>query len=211
MPTTGRGSVNRGNSVHEMAAFGRRVAAAQGLVDERPAREWVAYGQACYDALARRRPLPLLLPPSAPPPPPPYNAQHGSHVQSWLPPGPPGTDLSSPPTQPRSHRADIRRRSFLGTVAWGLMWRYAILGALLIAAAADAQKPWLAIVGVLVTGQALGMWRRRSAVARVWRTLVVAGTAVYVAPLFSFYPTVLIGSISTLTIAPVLHGIRRHR
>lgn len=89
------------------------------------------------------------------------------------------------------------------------MWRYSILGALLVAAAAEAQKPWLMIVGVLVGGQALGMWRRRWTLARVWRAVVVAGAAVYVAPLFSFYPTLLIGSIGTLTIAPLVDGLRR--
>ena len=58
-------------------------------------------------------------------------------------------------------------------------------------AQSQAQKPWLVIAGVVVGGLLLGLWRRRWAVARLWRTVVVAGGAVYVAPLFSVYPDVL--------------------
>ena len=73
----------------------------------------------------------------------------------------------------------------------------------------QAQKPWLVIVGVLVGGQARGLWLRRWRLARVWRTVVIAGRAVYIAPLFSFYPTLLIGSIGTPTLAPLVDGLRR--
>jgi hypothetical protein len=81
--------------------------------------------------------------------------------------------------------------------------------ALVLVAQSQAQAPWLAIGGVLGSGLSLGLWRRRSALARLWRTLVIAGGAVYVAPLFSVYPGVLVGSIGALTVAPFVAGWRR--
>jgi hypothetical protein len=45
--------------------------------------------------------------------------------------------------------------------------------------------------------------------AKLWRTVVVAGGAVYVAPLFAIYPDVLVGSIGALTLGPLLATWRR--
>jgi hypothetical protein len=97
----------------------------------------------------------------------------------------------------------------VSSVAWGLAWRYGILAALFIAAQSQAQAPWLLIAAILLGGLLLGLWHRRWGLARVWRTVVVAGGAVYVAPLFSVYPGVLVGSIGALTVAPVLATWRR--
>jgi hypothetical protein len=149
----------------DLATFGRQMAAAQGVLDDRSQRDWFAYGQACHDALAQRRPMPPLRP--------------------------------------------ARRRPWLPNVVWGLMWRYGVLGALVIAAQLQPQKPWSVIAGVLVGGVLLGLWRRRWALARLWRTVVVAGGAVYIAPLFSVYPDALAGSIGALTLAPLLATWRR--
>jgi hypothetical protein len=89
------------------------------------------------------------------------------------------------------------------------MWRYGVLGALVVAAQLQAQKPWLLIAGVLLGGLFLGLWRRRWTLARLWRTVVVAGGAVYIAPLFSLYPDALVGSIGALTLAPLAATWRR--
>jgi hypothetical protein len=198
--------------VRDLADFGRRVAAAQGMLDERSERDWLAYGQACQDALAGRRPLPLPRPASAPPRPP--LAARVAPMVAYPPPPP------APPVAPRAApavpdpcgppvRELNRRRSFVSSVAWGLAWRYGILSALFVAAQSQAQAPWLLIGAVLFGGLLLGLWHRRWALARVWRTAVVAGGAVYVAPLFSVYPGVLVGSIGALTVAPVLATLRR--
>ncbi len=220
----------------ELAAFGRRMAAAQGNLDERSNPEWLAYGQACQDALARRRPVPLLRPALAPPPPPtslpPVRAQRfTSHGPQWYAPrsqtalsarqvviSPPrlgATDSSRRGTVPTTHAArdaepgPARRRPVLAPILWGLTWRYAVLGALFLAADSEAQKPWLVMAGVVVGGMLLGLWHRRWPLARLWRTVVVAGGAVYVAPMFSVYPDVLVGSLGALTLAPVMATIRR--
>ena len=197
----------------DLADFGRRVAAAQGMLDDRSERDWLAYGQACQDALAWRRPLPLPRPASAPPRPP--VAARMTPAVPCLPPPPPAPALAprAAPAVPDPYGTPVhqvnRRRSFVSSVAWGLAWRYGILSALFIAAQSQAQAPWLLIAAVLLGGLLLGLWHRRWALARVWRTAVVAGGAVYVAPLFSVYPGVLVGSIGALTVAPVLATWRR--
>ena len=104
-------------------------------------------------------------------------------------------------------RPVIERR--IWRFGWGVAWRYAILGGLFLFAQSRPQKPWLVILGVLVVGLLLGLWRRRSGLARLWRTVVVAGGAVYVAPLFAIYPDVLVGSIGALTLGPLLATWRR--
>jgi hypothetical protein len=196
----------------DLADFGRRVAAAQGMLDDRSERDWLAYGQACQDALRWRRPLPLPRPASAPPRPP--LAARVAPVVPYPPPPPaPAVAPRAAPAVPDPYGAPVhefnRRRSFVSSVAWGLAWRYGILSALFVAAQSQAQAPWLLIGAVLFGGLLLGLWHRRWALARVWRTAVVAGGAVYVAPLFSVYPGVLVGSIGALTVAPVLATLRR--
>jgi hypothetical protein len=196
----------------DLADFGRRVAAAQGMLDERSERDWLAYGQACQDALAWRRPLPLPRPASAPPRPP-LPARVAPMVPYPPPPPAPAVAPRAAPAVPDPYGVPVhelnRRRSFVSSVAWGLAWRYGILSALFVAAQSQAQAPWLLIGAVLFGGLLLGLWHRRWALARVWRTAVVAGGAVYVAPLFSVYPGVLVGSIGALTVAPVLATLRR--
>jgi hypothetical protein len=196
----------------DLADFGRTVAAAQGMLDDRSERDWLAYGQACQDALRWRRPLPLPRPASAPPRPP--LAARVAPVVPYPPPPPaPAVAPRAAPAVPDPYGAPVhefnRRRSFVSSVAWGLAWRYGILSALFVAAQSQAQAPWLLIGAVLFGGLLLGLWHRRWALARVWRTAVVAGGAVYVAPLFSVYPGVLVGSIGALTVAPVLATLRR--
>jgi hypothetical protein len=107
---------------------------------------------------------------------------------------------------PRTRPVTARRAWRFG---WGVAWRYAILGGLFLFAQSRPQKPWLVMLGVLVVGLLLGLWRRRSGLARLWRTVVVAGGAVYVAPLFAIYPDVLVGSIGALTVGPLLATWRR--
>jgi hypothetical protein len=219
----------------DLATFGREIAAAQGVLDVRSHGDWLAYGQACHDALARRRPLPILRPASPPPSPPRSPSLKGaapSTAAPWQvearrgrsrPTQRRATNIRRPrPTDP-SHREPVSssakarqvearlptRHSWLPNIVWGLMWRYGVLGALVVAAQLQAQKPWLLIAGVLLGGLFLGLWRRRWTLARLWRTVVVAGGAVYIAPLFSLYPDALVGSIGALTLAPLAATWRR--
>ena len=219
--------------IHELATLGRKIAAAQGVLDDRPLPTWLAYGRACQDALARGRPVPVLQPLNTPAAPPPAQVDSGHRGAAAAPPatwlgGAAGTAAmaaSHPaaaavvPTTPvpsaACRRREVpeeppsRRRSFHARVVKGLLWRYGILFALVVVAQSQAQAPWLVIGGVLGSGLSLGLWRRRSALARLWRTLVIAGGAVYVAPLFAVYPGVLVGSIGALTVAPFVAGWRR--
>jgi hypothetical protein len=223
----------------ELTTLGRNVAAAQGVLDDRPSADWLAYGQACQDALSRGRPVPALRPataPLAPPSPAPPPLRHRveprttpwgaselpaqSHRSSLAPPvasARSGSEGSVPilcascsrpiPEDVSGKRPVTARRAW--RFGWGVAWRYAILGGLFLFAQSSPQKPWLVILGVLVVGLLLGLWRRRSGLARLWRAVVVAGGAVYVAPLFAIYPDVLVGSIGALTLGPLLATWRR--
>ena len=219
----------------ELALLGRRLAAAQSLLDDRPEPDWIAYGQACSDALARRRPVPALRPirPALPPPPPPAPDTRSSAAFAQGSRSGTGTVGTAPVsvaqrlsgqrrlTSMRGSAPALRRRadsptpsrrpSVWRTLAWGLTWRYVLLAALLVTAQGEAQKPWLIIAGVVVAGLLSGLWRSRRPAATIWRNVVVAGAAVYIAPLFSFYPLALTGSLGALTFAPVVGGFRRRR
>lgn len=224
-----------GTRADDLIRLGRKVAAAQGLLDDRAEGEWLAYGQACQDALARGRSVPRLLPSSVPAWPPAVSRTPAVRVAPLVRAPVDAAPSSASPARPRPANAQRAGRmvlhppvavlcaacarpvevgprqggSFLGSVARGLIWRYSVLGAILFWAQSHAQTPWPAIGAVLLGGLILGLWCRRGAPARLWRTLVVAGGAVYVAPLVSVYPDVLVGSIGLLTVAPVLAAWRR--
>ena len=237
----------------ELATLGRRMAAAQGVTDERPQAAWIAYGRACADALAHRKPVPAMLasaPPGAAATPSLHRADPVIRSGEQGPPILHEEALPSPPRTPRPVQrgretgrsalqgaatavprqapvlcatcaqpvevveVEKRRlwlRGFATRVTWGLLWRHAILLAVLLAAEARAGVPWPAIAGVLVAGLVLGLWHRRSVVARVWRTLVIAGAAIYVGPMLPIYPYLLAGSLGALTLSPFLATLRRPR
>ncbi len=201
----------------EYAALGRQMAAAQGITDDRPPAAWIAYGQACADALAHRRPVPLPLP--LPPVTPPPSRSTPLRYAAVPPPAPPALPPASAGTLCPGcdgHGDDADEPSsplgrFAARVTWGLAWRYAILLAVVVYAGGHAGAPRLVIAGVVVAGLLLGLWHRGWVLARVWRTLVVAGTAVYVAPLLPVYPAVVAGSVGALTLAPFVSSMRRRR
>ena len=190
--------------------FGRKIAAARASSHDRPRADWLVWPGMPGRAVGAVR-CPLLRPASAPPAPPaavswhraaqhPAAAQRPTEASRGLI-GRTRTAATAPLAGQAapSRRAPVLcaacarpveeeladRRSFLASVVWGLLWRYAVLGALVLVAQSQAQKPWLVIAGVVVGGLLPGLWRQRWAVARLWRTVVVAGGAVYVAPLFS--------------------------
>ena len=105
---------------------------------------------------------------------------------------------------------DGRRRSFLPGVGWGITWRYGMLGAVTWdAGTRSGSRPWMLLLAIVAGGVALGLYRRRWVIARVWRTFVVAITAVYAGPMFAVYPDVLIGSLGVLTLSPFVATWRR--
>lgn len=91
-----------------------------------------------------------------------------------------------------------------------MIWRYAILGAVMWdASTRSGSKPWLLLLAIVAGGLGLGLYRRRWTIARVWRTFVVAATAVYVGPMLAIYPDVLVGSLGVLTLSPFVATWRR--
>ena len=113
------------------------------------------------------------------------------------------TGQPSPHAEPVAATEERRHARFLPRVAWGMIWRYGILGAVTWdASTRGGSKPWLLLLAIVAGGMALGLYRRRWMIARVWRTFIVAVTAVYVGPMFAIYPDILVGSLGILTLFP---------
>lgn len=211
----------------DLATLGRRMAAAQGVLEERSPAAWAEYGLACEAALARRQPVPVMLAsplqtgewspsPSAPPsvlptavqsvgsaPSPTPRAAHCPSCGITLLPG-----MTVTPTRPGARVAAPRRRSRMARASWGILWRFAVVGALLVAAGMRLRPTAAIVAGVLAVGVVLGLWHRRNGLARLWRAVVLAGCAVYAAPLTPLYPDVLAGSLGVLSLSPILAAWR---
>jgi hypothetical protein len=128
--------------------------------------------------------------------------------RSALPGGPTGSPgLCSACAAPL--RGPSRLAGFAARVTWGLGWRYGLLGAVVVAAESRAGAPWGPLAILLIVGVVLGLWHRPWVVARVWRTLVIAATVVYVGPLTAVYPDVIAGSLGALTLSPFVGAWRR--
>lgn len=225
----------------ELITFGKRMAQSQGVREARPDGEWLAYGQACHDALRRGKTVPVLRPVAPPPPPP---APPTATIPAALPravvsarasavaaaaPRPRGKGntrgavaaasrqglcaVCAQPVQAATVVVEEPRpgRGWAGRLAWGLLWRYALAGAVLVAAESRAGTPWAVVVAMATAGLLLGLWHRRGLVARVWRALALAGIAVYVGPLLSVYPDILAGSLGALTLSPIVDNLRDGR
>ena len=112
------------------------------------------------------------------------------------------------PSPSRGRRSPGR---VFGGIVWGWLWRFGLLGAVAVAASTEPSPPWRVIAAVLGGGVLLGLWRRRWVLARVWRTLVIAGGAVYLAPASTLYPDLLVGSVGLLTLSPLVATWRARR
>lgn len=198
----------------DLLALARHVAAAQGVTPEYTHAEWLAFGQACRDALAQGRAVPSIRTAPRPAPPPVQQRRAGD---PWA--GDigllPATGLAwaggdhgsqSPAPVPRGGIPAPAR------IAWGLLWRYGVLAAVLTWSELHTGPPWLLLLAVVAVGLVARLHRRHWVLARLWRALVVSAGAVFVGPMVpAAYPDVLVGSLSALTAAPLLAAWRRRR
>lgn len=99
----------------ELATLGRRIAAAQGVLDDRPAAAWLAYGRACEHAISRGRPVPVAQPLNVALAPPPAPVDSGHRRAAAAPPPAEWTPstaaaAATAPPMPPVLRAAYRRR-----------------------------------------------------------------------------------------------------
>ena len=87
------------------------------------------------------------------------------------------------------------RVDVLTRVAWAIVWRYCLLGGAAVTLAGGLPvaraHALLAVAVAAPAGVALGLWRRRTALASAWRMVVLA-TAVAVVPL----PTMIVAAVA---------------
>jgi len=102
------------------------------------------------------------------------------------------------------------RRPYGVTVAWGILWRYAVLGAVVLGMVAGPRPPLLAPLAIVVGGLLLGLWFRRPWPAALWRAATL-GWATAVTAGWIVFPMVLAGALAALTVEPWLLARGRGR
>lgn len=167
----------------DLAELGRRCAASLGHAADLPI-DWAAYGAACR-AVIPAPVQPGMVPASAPP---------------WA--------AAAPPAEadPGS-RHPLGR--YLGRVAFGIVWRVAVVLAVVGAAASGYGPPWFVLAAFIALGVVLGLWHRGWGVARLWRILLLGAGVGYLAPGLPFYSEALVGSLGIAAIAPWFASLRR--
>ena len=102
------------------------------------------------------------------------------------------------------------RRPYGVAVAWGILWRYAVLGAVVLAMVAGPRPPLAAPLAIIAGGVVLGLWFRRPWPAALWRAAVL-GWAAAVTAGWIVFPIVLASGLAVLTLEPWLLARGRGR
>jgi hypothetical protein len=91
-------------------------------------------------------------------------------------------------------------------------WRLSVIIAAVVCSAAALGPPVLPALGIIGGGLLLGLWRRRSGVARLWRWAVIGGLLMMplvVAQLVTVYGQLLAALLALAALCGVIAGIRR--
>lgn len=109
------------------------------------------------------------------------------------------------PSRPANDPADARvqEQPYLVAVCWGILWRYGVLGSIVLAATGGLRLPTSLLVVVGAAGVVLGLWFRSWWVAVLWRAAVV-GWATTATTRLALFPYVVAGGLALLTIEPWL-------
>lgn len=94
-----------------------------------------------------------------------------------------------------------RRTPYMVAVAWGLLWRYAVVGTITLAMFGGIRPPIAGGAVVAGAGVLLGLWFRRGWVACVWRAAVLGWVAGLASSTF-LLPFVVVGALAVITIEP---------
>lgn len=101
---------------------------------------------------------------------------------------------------------DASRPGYLVSVARGLLWRFALVGAVTLGTLISPAIPLATAVGVLVGSQLLVLRRGSGAAAPLWRTGLIA-LALAVSSGLAVYPKVVAGGLAWVGVEPwVLAG-----
>lgn len=115
-----------------------------------------------------------------------------------------GLDMAGSPADPPW------RRPYGVAVAWGVLWRYAVLGAVVLAMVAGVRPPLAAPLAVIAGGVLLGLWFRRPWPAALWRAAVLGWTVAVTAGWIVF-PIALASGLAVVTTEPWLLARGRGR
>lgn len=89
------------------------------------------------------------------------------------------------------------------SVAWGTIWRYAVVGAVTLAMFSGVRPPLVAAAVIGVAGLILGLWRRRWWAAGLWRAAML-GWATGASSGSEFFPYLIAGALAVVTVEPWL-------
>ena len=132
-------------------------------------------------------------------------------VRDWAPPlrQAPGAGAL---TERASSAADgsARRSPYVVAAAWGTLWRYAVLGSVLLAMVGGLGPPVIAGAVVGGAGALLGLWFRRGWVACLWRA-VMLGWLTGLSSSTLLFPGVVIAALAVITIEPWVVARDRRR
>lgn len=117
--------------------------------------------------------------------------------------------LRDPVAVPQAEALAERRRDPIG-VAWGMLWRYGVVGAVALEVIAGPHIPAAALLAIGAGGLILGFWFRRGWVAALWRACVLGWLAAATAGSVVF-PGVMAAALLVVSIEPWLSARRRPR
>ncbi|MGA8015468.1 MAG: hypothetical protein WCB85_06075, partial [Candidatus Dormiibacterota bacterium] len=89
------------------------------------------------------------------------------------------------------------------SVAWGTIWRYAVVGSVTLAMFSGVRPPLVTAAAIGVAGLILGLWRRRWWAAGLWRAAML-GWATGASSGSQFFPYLIAGSLAVVTLEPWL-------
>lgn len=113
------------------------------------------------------------------------------------------SDRRPPPPAAAPEAVERYRTPYLVAVAWGTVWRYAVVGTLVLLIISGPAPPLLLGGVVGAAGILAGLWFRRPWWAGAWRAAML-GWASGLASAHWFFPYVVVGTLAVVTVEPWL-------
>jgi hypothetical protein len=110
---------------------------------------------------------------------------------------------------PGAEALEERPRDPVG-IAWGVLWRYTVVGAVAFAVILGVRVPAALLIAIGAGGVLLGLWYRRGWAPALWRAAVLGWLAAATAG-WLLFPAVLVTALAVVTIEPWLAARRQLR